>query len=125
MIIGGEEVRSKEKIESIDPSTGEVFCLAQKATAEHATAAIEAALRAKESWAASRPSPDRRSSATWSGSSTSGGTRSAPWPRIECGYIAPECSGSWAEMMDFIRFNPWYLLELCGLTLGDGPPRPT
>ena len=32
MIIGGEEVFSSDKIESIDPSTGEVFCTGQKGT---------------------------------------------------------------------------------------------
>jgi 1-pyrroline-5-carboxylate dehydrogenase len=121
MIIGGQEVRSKEKIESINPSTGEVFCLAQKATADHARAAIEAALRARETWGA-LPIPTRVQK-----------FRDLEWllyqrrhevcavAAAECGFIATECSGGWAEMMDFIRFNPWYLLELSGITLGDGP----
>jgi type I restriction enzyme R subunit len=39
-------------MESVDPSTGEVFCTTQKATAEHAQMAIDAALRAKDGWMA-------------------------------------------------------------------------
>lgn len=121
MVIGGEEVRAKEKIESIDPSTGKVFCHAQKATAEHAQAAIEAALKAKESWAA-LPIETRAQK-----------FRDLEWilhqrrheimavASHECGFTAGEVSGSWAEMMDFIRFNPYFLLELSRLTLGDGP----
>jgi len=120
MVIAGEEVRSKEKIDSIDPSTGKVFCRAQKATADHAKAAIEAALAAKEAWAR-LPIPARVQK-----------FRDLEWilyqrrhetmavAARECGFIAGEVSGSWAEMMDFIRFNPWFLLELSRLTLGDG-----
>jgi 1-pyrroline-5-carboxylate dehydrogenase len=120
MVIGGEEVRSKEKIESIDPSTGKVFCLAQKATSEHANAAIAAAMKAKESWA--RIPVEARAQKF----------RDLEWllyqrrheimavAAHECGYVAGEVSGSWAEMIDFIRFNPYYLLELSRLTLGDG-----
>lgn len=121
MIIGGEEVRSAEKIESVNPSTGEIFCLAQKATAEHARSAIEAALAAKEGWAG-LPISIRVQK-----------FRDLEWllhqrrheinavAAAECGFIAPEVSGGWAEMMDFIRFNPYFLLELSKLTLGDGP----
>jgi 1-pyrroline-5-carboxylate dehydrogenase len=120
MIIGGEEVRSKEKIESIDPSTGKVFCLAQKATREHARAAIEAALAAKPAWAA-LPIEARVQK-----------FRDLEWilhqrrdeicavAAHECGYNAAETSGGWAEMMDFIRFNPYFLFELSKTTLGDG-----
>ncbi len=55
MIIGGEEVRSSERMESIDPSTGDVFCTTQKAEAEHTRMAIDAAMCAKDGWAALPP----------------------------------------------------------------------
>lgn len=120
MIIGGEEVRSTSRIESLDPSTGEVFCTAQQATAEHTSLAIGAALRAKEAWAnlpvESRIHKfrdleqilyDRRHEICAVASQ-------------ECGYVAGECAGSWAEMIDFVRFNPWYYLQLLRTDLGDG-----
>ena len=121
MTIGGEEVRSTERIESIDPSTGEVFCTAQRASPSHAQAAIDAALRAKDAWAALPPESrmaklrdlehilyDRRHEI-------------CAVAAQECGYIAPECAGGWAEMMDFIRFHPWYYLQLLRTDMGDGP----
>ncbi|MBM3287744.1 MAG: aldehyde dehydrogenase family protein [Candidatus Eisenbacteria bacterium] len=121
MIIGGEEVRSTGRIESIDPSTGEVLCTTQKATGQHAKAAIDAALRAKEEWA-SLPYESRILKFR--------DLEHLLYERRheicavaakECGYVAGECSGSWAEMMDFIRFNPWYYLQLWRTEMGDGP----
>lgn len=50
LVINGEEVLASEKIESVNPATGEIFCLAQKATPEHAQAAVQAALAARETW---------------------------------------------------------------------------
>lgn len=120
MIIGGEEVRSSERMESIDPSTGEVFCTTQKAEADHTRMAIDAALNAKDAWAALPAENrilkfrdleqiliDRRHEI-------------CAVAAHECGYIAPECDGGWAEMIDFIRFNPWYYLNLLRTDLGDG-----
>ena len=120
MIIGGEEVFSSDKIESIDPSTGEVFCTGQKGTAEHADQAIKAAIAAKEAWAAL--SIEARVQKF----------RDLEWllhqrrheicavTAHECGYNAPEVSGGWAEMIDFVRFNPYFYMELADLKLGDG-----
>lgn len=120
MVIDGREVRSSGRIESLDPSTGKIFCTAQKATAEHAEMAIEAALRAKEGWASLPPENrilkfrdleailiDRRHEI-------------CAVAAKECGFIAPEVAGGWAEMVDFIRFNPWYYLQLLRGDLGDG-----
>ena len=42
MIIGGQEVRTAEKIDSIDPSTNKLFCRAQRATRKETDLAIEA-----------------------------------------------------------------------------------
>lgn len=120
MVIGGEEARSRDRMESIDPSTGEVFCTTQKATAKDAERAIEAALQAKESWA-SLPMENRIQKFR--------DLEQILYERRheicavashECGYIAMESSGGWAEMMDFIRFNPWYYFQLHRTDLGDG-----
>lgn len=120
MILGGKEVYTDEKLESIDPSTGDVFCTAQQATVKHTERAIEAATAAKAGWAA-LPIETRMQK-----------FRDLEWllhqrrheicavTAHECGYTAPEVSGGWAEMMDFIRFNPYYLFELAKTTLGDG-----
>lgn len=121
MIIDGEDVRSSGRIQSIDPTSGEVFCTTQKATAQDARKAIEAAMRAKDAWAALPPENrmlkfrdleqvlfDRR-------------YEICAVAAQECGYVAGECSGSWAEMMDFIKFNPWFYLQLLRTEMGDGP----
>lgn len=120
MIIGGDKVFTNDKIESRDPSTGDVLCTGQKGTAAHAEQAMAAALAAKEGWASL--SLETRVQKF----------RDLEWLLIqrrheicavtaqECGYIAPEVSGGWAEMIDFLRFNPYYLLELAALQLGDG-----
>jgi 1-pyrroline-5-carboxylate dehydrogenase len=120
MIIGGEEVRSKERIESIDPSTGEVFCTAQKATADHAKAAVEAALAAKESWAAVPPAYRMQKFRDLEQLLYERRHEINAVTMIECGYTAGECAGSWAEMIDFIRFNPWFYLQLLRNDMGDG-----
>ncbi|MFB3908304.1 MAG: aldehyde dehydrogenase family protein [Candidatus Eisenbacteria bacterium] len=120
MIIGGEEVRSSEKIQSLNPSTGEVFCTAQKATAEHTRLAIEAALKAKESWASLPPENRILKFRDLEAILYERRHEICAVTAEECGYIAPECSGGWAEMMDFIRFNPWYYKELLSTQLGDG-----
>ena len=120
MIIGGEEVRSDKQEDSIDPATGEVFCTLQIASPEQSARAVQVALDAKPAWA-TLPMEARLQK-----------FRDLEWilqqrrheicavTAHECGYIAGEVSGGWAEMMDFIRFNPYYYLELCRSTLGDG-----
>ncbi|MBK8232557.1 MAG: aldehyde dehydrogenase family protein [Candidatus Eisenbacteria bacterium] len=121
MWIGGQEVKSGDKIKSLDPTNGEVFCLGQKATKEHATMAVEAALGAKEAWAA-LPLESRLQK-----------FRDLEWilyerryefmavAAKECGYIANEVGVEWAEMIDFIRFNSFWMYELSQTQMGDGP----
>lgn len=120
MIIGGEEVHSQKKEECLDPSTGTQFCTLQVATVDQAERAIQAALDAKPAWS-TLPMEARIQK-----------FRDLEWilhqrrheicavAAHECGYVAGETAGSWAEMIDFIRFNPYYYLELCRTTLGDG-----
>ena len=121
MFIGGEEVRSKDRLDSINPSTGEIFCTTQKATAEHAKAAVDAALKAKDSWAALPPEYRIQKFRDLEAILHERRHEINAVAAQECGYIAMECSGSWAEMMDFIRFNPWYYFQLLRTDLGDGP----
>jgi 1-pyrroline-5-carboxylate dehydrogenase len=120
LVINGEEIRTDEKIESVNPATGEVFCLAQKATPAHARAAVEAALVARETWG-KLPVETRAQK-----------FRDLEWllwqrryetmavAAVECGFTPNEVAGSWAEMMDFVRFNPHWLLELAATAPGDG-----
>jgi len=120
MIIDGEDTFSSDKADCLDPSTGQTFCTVQRGTAAQATLAIEAAERAKAGWAA-LPIETRIQK-----------FRDLEWILMErrheicavtaheCGYIAPEVSGGWAEMIDFFRFHPYYLQELASQKLGDG-----
>lgn len=121
MIIGGEEVRSSARMDSINPSTGEAFCTTQKATADHAKAAIEAAMAAKEAWAGLPPEARIQKFRDLEFVLNERRHEIMAVAAQECGYIAPECAGSWAEMMDFIRFNPWFYLNLWRTDMGDGP----
>jgi 1-pyrroline-5-carboxylate dehydrogenase len=51
LVIGGERVRTKDKIRSINPARpGQVVGIHQEATAEHAQQALAAALKAFETW---------------------------------------------------------------------------
>jgi len=120
MVIGGRSIYTEEKVESVNPATGQRFCLAQKGTAEHGRAAVAAALEAKETWG---KLPIEARVQRW---------RDLEWilyqrrfeimavACTECGFTPNELSGSWAEMMDFIRFNPYWLLQLASEQMGDG-----
>ena len=78
------------------------------------------AARRKNPGPPSPPSTGCRSSGTWSSSSTSGGTRSAPSRRSSAATSLPSAPARWAEMIDFIRFNPWFYLQLMRTDMGDG-----
>lgn len=119
MIIGGEEVRTAEKIDSIDPTTGKVFCRAQKATRADAERAVKAALGAKKGWAALPVENRIQKFRDLAQILYERRHEICAVAAHECGYNAPEMSGGWAEMMDFLRFNPYYYYELLGTRLGD------
>lgn len=120
MIIGGEKVFSKNKGKSINPSTRELVATYQEGDDSHGQEAVAAALAAKPAWAAL--SPETRIQkfrdlevvlAKWKYESCAAAA-------VECGYTALETSVSWAEMMDFVRFNPWFYSELMEERMGDG-----
>ena len=119
LFIGDKEVYADTKIADVSPITGEVIATAQKATRQHAEAAVTAALTAKTAWA------------------------QLPWEHriakfrdleqilyarrheicaalaLECGYTLSECAADWAEMMDYLRFQPYYYHELHQTKLGE------
>jgi 1-pyrroline-5-carboxylate dehydrogenase len=120
LIIGGKKVHSVRKSVSLNPSNKEKVATFQEADATHAKAAIQAALEAKPAWAAL--SPETRIQkfrdlemvlAKWK-------YETCATAAVECGYTALETSVSWAEMMDFVRFNPWFYSELLQEKMGDG-----
>ncbi|MBD3337367.1 MAG: aldehyde dehydrogenase family protein [Candidatus Eisenbacteria bacterium] len=121
MIIGGQEVRTAEKIESIDPSTGKLFCTAQKAGGKEAEMAVEAALEAKKEWAALSPLNRILKFRDLEQILYERRHEICAVTAHECGYNATEVSGGWAEMMDFIRFNPYYFYNLLKTEMGDHP----
>ena len=61
LVIGGERLRTKEKIRSVNPARpAQVVGIHQQASAEHAEQAIAAALKAFETW--QFVSPEQRTS---------------------------------------------------------------
>lgn len=121
MIINGKKVFSNSKSKNINPCTLETVATIQEATPEHAELAVQAALAAKASW--STLSPESRIQkfrdleavlAKWKYETCAAAA-------LECGYTALETSVSWAEMMDFVRFNSYFYTELLAEQMGDGP----
>lgn len=120
LIIGGKEIYTDDKVNSINPSTGETVCTAQKATGKHTQQAIEEALAAKKTWAALPPENRINKFRDLEKLLYARRHEICATAAYECGYPATECSGGWAEMMDFIRFNTYYYHDLHQLKLGDG-----
>ncbi|MBU1701490.1 MAG: aldehyde dehydrogenase family protein [Candidatus Eisenbacteria bacterium] len=121
MIIGGQEIRTAEKIESFDPSTNKLFCTAQKATRRETDMAIEAALGAKAAWASLPPENRILKFLDLAQVLYNRRHEICAVAAHECGYNAVEVSGGWGEMIDFIRFNAYYYYELHKTQLGPNP----
>jgi 1-pyrroline-5-carboxylate dehydrogenase len=120
MIVGGEEIHGEEQEQCLDPSTGEVFCTFSLATPDQASGAVRAALAAKPGWASLPMTARLAKFRDLEAILYERRHEICAVAAHECGYNAAEVSGGWAEMMDFIRFNPYYYLDLCRTTLGDG-----
>jgi 1-pyrroline-5-carboxylate dehydrogenase len=115
LVIGGREVRSGEQGRAVMPHDhGHVLADWHKASAEHVTQAIEAALAARREWA-SWPWEDRLAvflkaaellATTWratlNAATMLGQSKTAYQAEID----------SAAELIDFWRFNPHYAQEL-------------
>lgn len=118
--IGDKEVYTDKKIESLSPINKELVCTAQKATAEHAEQMVKAALAAKKVWAELPPENRIMKFRDLEQILYARRHEMCAAACYECGYIPMECSGGWAEMIDFMRFNPYYYYELQQLKLGEG-----
>lgn len=119
MIIDGQKVYSSVKVKNINPSTGEVLGSCQQADHSHAEAAIHAALRAKQEWAALSQATRIQKFRDLEYVLDKWKYQLCATSSVECGYNAVEAYGEWAELMDFVRFNNFYYTELMGEALGE------
>jgi 1-pyrroline-5-carboxylate dehydrogenase len=117
LIIGGERFRTKDKIQSLNPARpAQVVGIHQKAGAEHADQAMQAALRAFEFW--SRVSVDQRVSLLL------GAADLIRQRKFEfCAWLTYEVGKNWAEAdadvgetIDFLEFYAREALRLAGAT---------
>jgi 1-pyrroline-5-carboxylate dehydrogenase len=120
MVLGGKKIYSTKKGKSINPANQDVVCTFQEASAEHATQAIEAALKAKPAWAALSPASRIQKFRDLEMVLLKWKYETCATAAVECGYNALETSVSWAEMIDFVRFNSWFYAELLAEKMGDG-----
>lgn len=120
LIIGGKKVYSSKKGVDVNPSTLEPLATFQEATAEHAKAAIDAALKAREHWSTLSPATRLQKFRDLEYVLSKWKYETCATTAVECGYTSVEVSVSWAEMMDFVRFNSYFYTELLQEKLGDG-----
>jgi 1-pyrroline-5-carboxylate dehydrogenase len=121
MIIGGQKVYSDQKGQSLNPANKQVVCTFQEANNSHAEKAIEAALAAKPAWAGLSPATRLQKFRDLEVVLAKWKYQTCATAAVECGYTANEVSASWAELMDFVRFNSWFYSELIAERMGDGP----
>lgn len=121
MIIGGQKVYSNAKGQSLNPANKQLVCSFQEADSSHAQKAIDAALAAKPAWAALSPATRLQKFRDLEVVLAKWKYQTCATAAVECGYTANETSASWAELMDFVRFNSWFYSELLSEQMGDGP----
>ena len=121
MVINGEQLRTAEEFDSLNPATGEVFCQAQKGTQAEVHKAIEAAINAKKEWASLPPEFRIQKFRDLEQLLYERRHEICAVTAMECGFNSTESSGGWAEMMDFIRFNPYYYFHLLHTQTGSHP----
>jgi len=121
MIIGGQKIYASTKGQSLNPANKELVCTFQEADAGHAQKAIDAALAAKPAWAALSPATRLQKFRDLEVVLAKWKYQTCATAAVECGYTANETSASWAELMDFVRFNSWFYSELLDEQMGDGP----
>ena len=120
MILGGQKVFSSKKGTSLNPSNREAICSFQEGNSTHAQQAAECALKAKPAWAALSPKARLQKFRDLESVLVKWKFETCATAAVECGYTGLETSVSWAEMIDFVRFNSWFYTELLGEQLGDG-----
>lgn len=121
MIIGGQKIYSSTKGQSLNPANKQTVCTFQEADATHAQNAIDAALSAKPAWAALSPATRLQKFRDLEVVLAKWKYQTCATAAVECGYTANETAASWAELMDFVRFNSWFYTELLAEQMGDGP----
>ena len=113
LIIGGRRVKTQDKIKSINPAKpSEVVGLHQKAGKEHVEPAMEAALRAFESW--SRTSVEERTEILFRAGDILRERKFelAAWMVFEVGKNYAEADADIAELIDFCEFYSREALRL-------------
>ena len=105
LVIGGEKVTTKEKIQSTNPSRpSEVIGIFQKATVEMANQAVEAAVRAFERW--KRVPAEERVACVYRTAEILRKRRYEldAWLVYEIGKTWPEADADIAELIDFCEY---------------------
>ncbi len=105
LVIGGEKIITKEKIQSTNPSRpSEVIGIFQKATVEMANQAVEAAARAFESW--KRVPAEERVACAYRTAEILRKRRFEldAWLVYEIGKTWPEADADIAELIDFCEY---------------------
>jgi 1-pyrroline-5-carboxylate dehydrogenase len=113
LIIGGERLKTKEKIQSINPARpAQVVGVHQKAGAEHAEKAMSAALHAFESW--SRATPAERASLLLGAADIIRKRKFEfeAWLTYEVGKNWAEADADVGETIDFLEFYAREALRL-------------
>lgn len=121
MIIGGKRVHTPQKLNNVNPSCGESLGTVQQCTAPEAEQAVEAALSARAHWSVLPPEHRLGKFRDLEAVLLKWRYETCATAMVECGYTANEMDASWAEMIDFVRFNAFYYTELLSEQLVDGP----
>ena len=119
LVIGGHPVRTKDKIESLNPAKpSEVVGIHQKAGAEHVEPAMQAALKMFESWRTT--SWEERASLLLNASAIIQSRRLEfnAWMVYEVGKNWAEADADTAETIDFLEF---YAREALRLSRAEAP----
>src|ERR1700723_891418 len=115
LTIGGENVTTKEKIQSTNPSKpSEVIGIFQKATVEMANQAVDAAHRAFERW--KKVPAEERVACLYRTAETLRARRFEllAWLTFEIGKTWPEADADIAELIDFCEYYGREALRLSG-----------
>ncbi|MFZ0879344.1 MAG: L-glutamate gamma-semialdehyde dehydrogenase [Candidatus Acidiferrales bacterium] len=115
LVIGGEKITTKEKIQSTNPSRpNEVIGIFQKATVEMANQAVEAAERAFEKW--KRVPAEERVACLYRTADILRKRRLEldAWLVYEIGKTWPEAEADVAELIDFCEYYGRDALRLAG-----------
>src|SRR6201996_9414090 len=113
LVIGGERLRTKEKIRSVNPARpAQVIGIHQQASAEHAEQAIAAALKAFETW--QFVSPEQRTSLLLRAAAIIRDRKFefCAWLTYEVGKNWAEADADVAETIDFLEFYAREALRL-------------